>query len=224
MGDVLYRLTGALLYEDPAMWQRWWREHGEHFELAPTAPPAPGHGRGGTEAAFYGIGVRSNRVCFVIDQSGSMGSAAGPRAKGKTRFDVARDQVNHALRAFGAEDRANLMLFTSDPRPWRGGLQPMTRSNRRRLTSFLRARRPEGGTNLYDAVARALVQPNVDTLFVLSDGQPVQGSYVKPEDILREIRRLNVTRRVAIHCIAVGHDSPLLRQLAAENEGQYVRH
>ena len=40
---------------------------------------------------------------------------------------------------------------------------------------------------------------------------------------IREIRRLNQTRRVAIHCVAVGFDSALMKNLAAENGGRELR-
>ena len=42
-------------------------------------------------------------------------------------------------------------------------------------------------------------------------------------DILREVRKLNRTRKIAIHCIALGFDSTLLKALAAQNDGRYVR-
>ena len=37
------------------------------------------------------------------------------------------------------------------------------------------------------------------------------------------VRRENETRRIAIHCVAIGMESELLRKLAAENGGRYVR-
>ena len=63
----------------------------------------------------------------------------------------------------------------------------------------------------------------VDTVFLLSDGVPGSGKYVATKDILRAVRRLNQTRRIAIHGIAIGQDSDLLKSLAIENGGKYVR-
>ena len=39
----------------------------------------------------------------------------------------------------------------------------------------------------------------------------------------RLVSRRNQTRRIAIHCISIGTDSDLLKQLAAANGGKYVR-
>ncbi len=78
------------------------------------------------------------------------------------------------------------------------------------------------GGNLYDDLEQALLDPEVDTLLLLSDGVPGAGRYTSTGDILRAIRRVNQTRRVVIHCVSLGRDSDLLRRLAAENGGTYV--
>ena len=52
---------------------------------------------------------------------------------------------------------------------------------------------------------------------------PGAGKFVATPDILRAVRRLNQTRRVAIHGISIGMDSELLKRLAEENGGRYVR-
>jgi len=64
---------------------------------------------------------------------------------------------------------------------------------------------------------------DVDTIFLLSDGVPGLGKFVTTPDILRAVRRENQIRRIMIHCVAIGTESELLRQLAAENGGRYVR-
>ena len=63
----------------------------------------------------------------------------------------------------------------------------------------------------------------MDTILFLSDGVPGAGRYIATNDILRGVKRLNQTRRIAIHCVSIGTDSDLLRKLAAANGGQYVR-
>ena len=80
-----------------------------------------------------------------------------------------------------------------------------------------------GGTNLYDGLALALADEEVDTIFLLSDGVPGVGTYVAKDDILRAVKRLNQTKRVAIHAVSIGRDSALMRELAEENGGKYVR-
>jgi len=63
----------------------------------------------------------------------------------------------------------------------------------------------------------------VDTVVLLTDGQPNCGKYWFPDDILAAVRRRNESRRIAVHCVSLGTDSDLLRRLAAENSGRYAR-
>ena len=72
------------------------------------------------------------------------------------------------------------------------------------------------------ALAESLLREGVDTIFVLSDGVPGAGKYVTTPDILRAVRRLNQTRRIAIHCVSIGMRSELLQRLAEENGGRYA--
>ena len=82
----------------------------------------------------------------------------------------------------------------------------------------MRKRRPKGGTELFLGLNKALRDKQVDTIFVLSDGQVRAG-----HTILDAVEALNGDRRIAIHCVAIGTDSLLLRHLAAQNGGRYTR-
>ena len=68
-----------------------------------------------------------------------------------------------------------------------------------------------------------LHQKGVDTIFLLSDGMPGDGKWVLERDILREVRGINELKRITIHCVSLGRPSTLLKSLAAENGGRYVR-
>ena len=78
-----------------------------------------------------------------------------------------------------------------------------------------------GATNVYDTLEFALKDRNVDTIFLLSDGSPTAGRFTDIDSILREIKVLNRSRGVSINGIAFGERSDLLKQLAAENNGEY---
>ncbi|MHC5009481.1 MAG: HEAT repeat domain-containing protein [Planctomycetota bacterium] len=227
LAATLYRITGMNLYDHTASWQKWWDEHGADFEMPESVPDLPAADVGGTRAGFYGIPVESGRVIFVIDQSGSM-SAEDTRnvttgSQGGNRLDVAIREVIGAVKQLKNRDRVNVILFHTTIHPWRQKLQRLTGNNRGALTRHLEGQKPTGGTNLYDALEMALLDPDVDTIFMLSDGAPGLGKFVATEDILRAVARLNQTKRTAIHCVSIGLDSALLKRLAAENGGQYVR-
>ena len=47
--------------------------------------------------------------------------------------------------------------------------------------------------------------------------------FIRMQDIVREIGKVNQLRRIVIHCVSLGRDSTLLKRLASENGGRYVR-
>ena len=94
---------------------------------------------------------------------------------------------------------------------------------RSELTKWLKKLEPGNGTNLYDALELALKMDDIDAIYLLSDGRPNGGRYRRTQDILREVKKINRRRRVSIHGISLGAESPLLKQLAAANGGEYVR-
>ncbi len=83
--------------------------------------------------------------------------------------------------------------------------------------------RAKGFATRHEYVDLEAMAQGCDTIFLLSDGAPGAGKYIATKDILRAVRRLNQTRRIAIHGISIGMDSDLLKRLAAENGGRYAR-
>lgn len=88
----------------------------------------------------------------------------------------------------------------------------------------------KGKTNAFDALRVALgvgdvrtadatyAKVEADTVFFLSDGRPTVGAFVDPDDILREIKKLNELRKVVIHTIGIGEfDADFMRRLAEQN-------
>src|SRR5690606_38827116 len=116
----------------------------------------------------------------------------------------------------------NLIPFNGAFQPWQPRLVPATPAARAAARTFVEGLQAGGGTNIYDPLEAALLDPDVDTIYLLTDGDPSGGKFVLAEEILREVRRLNAARQVAIHTISIGGRSPLLRRLAEENGGRYV--
>ncbi len=224
---ALFDLTAQPFHDDAAIWKRWWSDHGAGFVVPEVRPKAPESHVGGTQAGFFGLPVRSERVVFVVDQSGSMSADMGGEAladgRRNNRLDAAIGEVMRAVAGIGPKGKASVILFDTQVRSWNDTLQTMNAATTKALRSHLESLRPQGGTNIYDALERALRMPDVDTVFLLSDGVPGAGAYVTTPDILQAVRRENHTRRIAIHTVSLGMESDLLRRLAQENAGRYVR-
>ena len=106
--------------------------------------------------------------------------------------------------------------------PWKGELVAKDEEVLGEALEYSRGQRPGGGTNIYDALMAAFGDERVDTIYLLSDGDPSAGTVIDPGLIRTRIARFNRARKVQIHCISIGKSSPFLRGLAKENGGAYT--
>ncbi|MCK6461303.1 MAG: VWA domain-containing protein, partial [Planctomycetes bacterium] len=223
IGESLYRLTGEDFGDARDLWERWWRERGEGFAMPEKAPERKEAARGGerrTVASFYGVPVDSDRVVFVLDVSSSMGGAGfGQEA---TELDRAVTETLKVVKALPPSAKANVIVFETEVRMWRRSLTTLGPAARKALEGFLHGQKPQGSTNLYDAIESALLMNDVETVYLLSDGEPTAGSITDDEEILAAVRRLNRDTRAAVHCVSLGGESRLLRRLAEATMGTYV--
>jgi len=227
VAQALFVTTGQYLYDDLAVWRAWWQEHRATFAVpaeVPELPKAPKVGKYAT--TFYGVPVSSERIVFVLDQSGSMAAPhIGPKGEvgGRTQLERAVEEVAQVVSKLGDGARVDVICFETAVHAWKPRLVALGAASRKDLARWLSKLEPENGTNLWDGLARALSMRDVDAIYVLSDGAPNGGKWRRAADILREALTLNRRRRVAIHCVSLSRDSALLRDLARSNGGMYVR-
>jgi HEAT repeat protein len=192
---------------------------------------------------FYGLRVESDRVLFVVDVSLSMEEPATksktdpapePGAKALRKIDVAKSELGRVIRGLPDGTRFGLVFFSIKPEIWPEGLVPMNNENRKKAIAWVEALQTHFATNIYDAMEAAfqIGGPNSpvkasappDTIFLVSDGAPTAGKFLKPDTIREHVRRWNKGRNVKVHVIGVGgdHDVVFCRNLAEENGGFYI--
>jgi hypothetical protein len=225
VGQTLARLTGLDFGMNVGGWKKWYEEQGATFELpsaeaiaaleAKRAAPAAD----ATTASFYGLPVYSKNVCFVVDQSGSMDESAG---KDQTRFDVAKKELGALFARLTLDCRANLVFFDDAITPWQKRLRAMDDKARNEALVFVGAREDGGGTNIHGALAAAFDDDSVDTVYLLSDGDPSSGAVTEPLELRAEIDLWNRVASVTVHCVSVGQESKLLAHLAHDSGGYYL--
>ena len=205
-------------------WNRWWEQEGESFQL-PSLEEAERLERkrardasgGRTSATFYGLQVVSDRICFILDVSGSMLTKSGK----SDRMEVAREQLLSVLQQFPDGDLFNVIFFASDAYPWQDELVKMSDKSRKDALKYVERQTAGGATAIYNALELAFQDRRIDTIFLLTDGQPAGGKVDDPETIRADVKRWNANRHIRIHGVAIGQASPLLRDLSRDTRGDY---
>lgn len=225
-----------------ARWERVPREPGPVWDDPPKLPILTESNDGGT--SFYGIETDSKHIIFVADVSGSMSRQENDPPDQPAKIDVCRDELKRALRGLSAVDEDergaatfNIVLFSTDVLVFKEGRMVVaTGANKEKAFKWIDEHvQPQMQTNIYDAIEQAFNiisgssdrknrQSGADTMFLMTDGAPSRGKFVRPEVILQEVNRLNRTRGITIHTIGVGknHNKAFLERLAADNGGQYL--
>ncbi|MBN1808246.1 MAG: HEAT repeat domain-containing protein, partial [Planctomycetes bacterium] len=211
---ALMLITGETL-EGADDWHSWWQKRSAGFAPPPLDQAAAVvERRRVMTAEYYGVPIHSKRLIFVADISGSM---QGPK------IEEAKQQLTDAIKKFTPRTSFNIIFFSSTIRPWKNTLQSASPNNVKLAFDFIDNSFASGLTNIHDALAEALKDRYVDTIFLLSDGAATAGTVQAPDLIIESVSRVNRHRGVVIHCIGIGdHDRFFLQKLAEENNGRYV--
>jgi HEAT repeat protein len=212
--DVLRGLTGRPYGYAPGAWKEWWTGAKDAFVLPDKAQAIAASQANMT--TYYGVPVLSNRVVFVMDMSGSMSEVTGT----ESRMEQAKKELSRVLSQLGPAAQVNMIFFDDRIEPWHKGLVPI-KTNLKEAQAIVARLAPRGTTNIFDSLEFAFTHKEADTIYLLSDGDPTAGRIIETEDILREIRKMNRLRQIVIHTVSFG-SSAFLKQLAAQNGGQYV--
>lgn len=232
--DALFRLTGQVFPPDPEAWEKWWAQAKTGFKPLGTGDlwrlQQEEETRRLTQATkntFYGMRIVSHRVVFIIDVSGSMNEETRSPYLGKPgepRMEVAKRELIKCIDALDKDALFNIVVFSSGVDRWldQGVAQSKDRE-RGEAKTFVSRLGANGGTNLYGSLESAFADPDVDTIYVLSDGEPSVGDVIDPAEIRRRVQQWNEHRKIVIHTIAVGGQFQVLEWLAQDSGGSHVK-
>jgi HEAT repeat protein len=194
---ALKKLCDRDFGHDASAWREWLKTRGDPATAA----------RAITFAQYYGVSVNSDRILFVVDVSGSM---SWPWRKEPKRIDVARSELVRVLKEMPKGSLFNVILFSTKVRPWREAEVPADARNVQAAIAWAERnlKDPEGDTYVYDALEEAFSRnPQFDTIFLLSDGQPSHGPYASPEGILACVKVWNRYRGAVVNTVGLTLES-----------------
>jgi len=230
--ESLMAITKQDLGKDPVAWKVWFEtkdkvgkidealagkgggpEPKPDGETRTSARPSTRKTIGGT---YFGIPVTGSKVAFVCDVSGSM----------RYKLDLSYDQLTRAVKALPSTSQFEVVFFNEHVWPWRGRLSRADPVTKELLVRHLPTIEVKNYTNLFDAIETALGL-GVDEIFVISDGEPNRGRKQFPDEILAELKRINV-RHTRIHTVSVirtvdgDEHVSILKRIAEENGGEHI--
>jgi len=232
--EVLFNLTGQPFRSAEKSWLAWWQKEGKGFEVISVARLEEAREREEirrlkhvTNSKFFGIRIVSHRVIFVIDVSGSMEEKMTTQFEGDSTLDrmaVARRELISSIKSMDRGALFNVIIFSSEVDPWlEDGIASSNQAQRDEAEAFVARLKAGGGTNLYDAVKMAFGDPDVDTIFILSDGEPTVGAVTDQNRIRLDVQAWNEHRDIKIHTIGIGGKLNILEWLAEDSGGKHVK-
>ncbi|MHC4972179.1 MAG: HEAT repeat domain-containing protein [Planctomycetota bacterium] len=204
INDALVEITGEnLTFADS--WAAWWNGQGRKLpdkkkKAAPKGERDPSLKAKDT-ARFYGIPTRSERICYIIDVSGSMNKEveqirvvitgrkqSETPVDGKTRLEVAKNELKRAVSNLNQDKLFNIVFFNQAVKVWQKKMVKATRRGKDLARGEIQAVVGSGTTYTLGALREAFVIAGVihgsgdkkkaksdigiDTIFLLSDGGP----------------------------------------------------
>ncbi|MHC4818743.1 MAG: HEAT repeat domain-containing protein [Planctomycetota bacterium] len=204
INDALVELTGENLAFAES-WAAWWNGVGR--KLPTKKKPASKDGQDASlkakdTARFYGIPTRSERICFIIDISGSMNKEvkeveravitgrknSDMPVEGKTRLEVAKNELKRAVTNLNPQKLFNILFFNQAVKVWQKEMVKASRKGKELARGEVQAVVASGTTYTLGALREAFVIAGVihssggkkkakgdigiDTIFLLSDGGP----------------------------------------------------
>ena len=154
-------------------------------------------------------------IVFVLDTSGSMADAG--------KMEKARAALLFGIRGLREGDKFNVINFAGEEHLLESKLIAANTDGKRRGEAFVNNLKPNGGTNINDALKAAMRQfDNSDRpkmLVFLTDGLPTIGES-NVEKIIQNAREIKI-ENLRLFTFGVGYDvnTLLLDKLAAENGG-----
>ena len=185
-------------------WAAWWTGVGRKLPPKKKAAAKDGQdvsAKAKDTARFYGIPTRSQRICYIIDVSGSMNKEVNLKrvvitgrknsempVEGKTRLEVAKNELKRAVSNLNRDKLFNIVFFNQAVKVWQKNMVNATRKGKELARGEISAVVGSGTTYTLGALREAFVIAGVihtsgdkkkakrdigiDTIYLLSDGGP----------------------------------------------------
>ncbi|XP_030619421.1 von Willebrand factor A domain-containing protein 3A [Delphinapterus leucas] len=157
--------------------------------------------------------ILESKVCILLDTSGSMGPYL-QQVKTELTLLIWEQLWKHC-------DSFNLLSFAEGLQPWQDTLVGTTDAACHEAMQWVTNLHAQGSTSVLQALLKAFSFPDVEGLYLLTDGKPDTSCSL----ILSEVQRLTEKRDVKVHTVSLNCSDrtavSFLRDLASLTGGRY---
>lgn len=231
-GDLMRHLSSLANHfvgPDAKDWAEWWQKAQADFEFPDVAPSAiiatvegqtlveSDYARWG-KTQFYGLPVYARKIVFVLDASSSMLQG--------TRMNDAKAQLINSINELDENYRFNIIVYNQTVGAWQRQMIQATESSRKHALRYIASVQPQAATATFDALEAAFSHPDLEAVYLVTDGVPTTGKVIHLEAIIKAVSEQNQARRVTLNVIGIQPEGPFeefLKALAEKNFGTYRR-
>jgi hypothetical protein len=222
--DELQSLTG-MKWTQHKQWERWWGDQRAEFELPSGERKKDDSEAGGARddrtVVYNGIPIVSDHVAFVIDKSRWMRDRL--EHHGTTKDAAATAELERVLGLLEGRLVFNLYLYNEDIEVFAKNPAELNEKTRKRAMGFVEKARLQGTKDLWQVLDEVIADPEIDTIYMLSSGEPDVGLYVHGNRIAESLADLNRFQKVTLHAVAYSKEGfwPHIRQISEATGGQF---
>lgn len=208
-------------------WQAWWKEHGAGFDPKKKRTAQDGGDERSSAATFNGIVFESDHAAFLIDVSGAMEERMKTRSA--TKAEAAHQELADTftrLLALPTKSSVSVLAYSDEVTPFsKKGASELTEKTKEKALAFVADQRLSGHKDIWLALETVLDDPSIDTVFLLSSGEPDIGLYVHWNRVTWHLKEQNRFRKLVVHAVAYS-DSEFyrgqLQKIAEATGGEFV--
>ncbi len=193
---VLQRMTGKEIH-DPDAWKGWWAANRATF----TFPEGEGKTRRPDEqrTVAYGIPIVSDHVAFVLDKSQRMRDRL--EAANSSKDVAARKELERVLSKLHGRLVFNVFVYREDVKSFRKAPVALDAKQQKKALKFVASEPDRGAKDIWRVLERVVSDPDLDTAYLLSSGEPDVGLYVHWNRVTRHLKDLTRFHKVVVHTV-----------------------
>jgi hypothetical protein len=192
-----------------AAWEAWWRDNRESF-VFPEGAASAGGGDEPRSVAYHGVQIASDHTAFMIDASAAM---QGRLKSGEgSKAQAAHKELAAVLERLEGQLKFNVFTYAEEVESFEPHTPAdLTAKTRKRALEFVEKARRGQRKDIWKLLEQVVSNPDLDTAFLLSSGEPDIGTYVHWNRVTWHLAELNRFHKVVVHTI-VYSDSAWYRE------------